>query len=108
MAVAQLPPGVFPWHHSDRGSQYCSHEYVGALLAAGLTVSMTEHNHCAENALAERMNGIVKDEFGLGGTFATRAAGLKAVPQTIHLYNTYRPHGSLQNAVPMAVHRPQA
>lgn len=108
MAVAQLPPGVFPWHHSDRGSQYCSHEYVGALLAAGLRVSMTAHNHCAENALAERMNGILKDEFELGGTFVTRAAGLKAVPQTIHLYNTYRPHGSLKKAVPMAVHRPQA
>ena len=80
---------------------------MAALLAAGLPVSMTEHNHCAENALAKRMNGIVKDEFGLGGMFVTRAAGLKAVPQTVHLFNPYRPHGSRQNAVPAAVYRPQ-
>lgn len=103
-AVAQLPAGARPLHHSDRGCQYCSHEYVAALLAAGLDISMTEHNHCAENALAERMNGILKSEFGLGQKFATKALGRRAVDQAVHLYNTYRPHGALGYAVPAAVH----
>jgi len=60
MALQQLPSGAKPIHHSDRGSQYCCHEYVNRSAAAGLTMSMTETDHCAENALAERMNGISK------------------------------------------------
>jgi putative transposase len=61
-AVAQMPAGARPIHHSDRGTQYCSHEYVNWLVAHGLSLSMTETDHCAENALAERMNGILKSE----------------------------------------------
>jgi putative transposase len=64
MALSGMPPGATPIHHSDRGSQYCCHEYVNRLGAKGLRVSMTEVDHCAENALAERMNGILKSEYG--------------------------------------------
>ena len=58
MALEQLPAGQAPVHHSDRGCQYCSHLYVGKAREHGLTISMTEENHCYENALAERVNGF--------------------------------------------------
>lgn len=104
MALEQLPKGVQPIHHSDRGSQYCSHEYVNRLVDRGLSVSMTEKDHCAENALAERMNGIVKAEYGLGRKFPTKASLQVAVDQAIDLYNTRRPHSSLGNRFPDQVH----
>lgn len=104
MALAQLPEGSGPIHHSDRGSQYCCHEYVNRLVERGLRISMTEKDHCAENALAERMNGILKAEYGIGQKFKTKASALMAVDQSIYLYNTRRPHGSLGNRFPDQVH----
>lgn len=104
MALAAMPKGSKPIHHSDRGSQYCCHEYVNQLGENGLTVSMTEVDHCAENALAERMNGILKSEYGLGYKMATKGAARKVVDQAIMLYNTRRPHTSLGYRVPEAVH----
>ncbi len=71
-ALEDLPPESRPIHHSDQGSQYCCHEYVKRLAERALPVSMTESNHCAENALAERMNGILKQEYGLGTEFNTQ------------------------------------
>jgi putative transposase len=103
-AIAQLPAGAKPIHHSDQGSQYCCHEYVGRLEANGIGISMTERNHCAENALAERMNGIFKQEYGLGWEFATKADARRAVPQSIWLYNTQRPHTALGYRTPEEVH----
>lgn len=105
MAVAQLPAGARPIHHSDQGSQYCCHEYVGLLEKHGIGISMTESNHCAENALAERMNGILKQEYGLGREFATKADARRAVPQGIRLYNTQRPHSALDYQTPEQVHQ---
>jgi putative transposase len=105
VALAQLPAGARPIHHSDQGSQYCSHEYVRRLEAHGLGISMTESNHCAENALAERMNGIFKQEYGLGLEFATKADARRAVPQSIWLYNTQRPHTTLDYRTPEEVHQ---
>ena len=63
-ALADLPRGCQPIHHSARGTQYCCHEYVDRLPAHSLSISMTERTHCAENAMAERLNGILKSEFG--------------------------------------------
>jgi transposase InsO family protein len=103
-ALAGLPAGAKPIHHTDRGSQYCSHEYVNWAQAAGLSMSMTEQDHCAENALAERMNGILKSEYGLGGQFKTKAGARLAVDQAVHLYNTRRPHTALAYRTPQAVH----
>lgn len=104
MALAQKPAGASPIHHSDRGSQYCCHAYVDALVADGLTVSMTETNHCAENALAERLNGILKQEYGLRGVFSTFQTAQRTVEQAVSLYNYRRPHRSLQMRTPMQVH----
>lgn len=103
-ALAGLPAGARPIHHSDQGTQYCCHAYVNWAEAHGLTVSMTETDHCAENALAERMNGILKGEYGLGGEFKTKADGHRAVHQAVHLYNTRRPHTALGYRTPQAVH----
>jgi len=104
MALREMPEWARPIHHSDRGSQYCCHEYVNLLVDRGLSMSMTEKDHCAENALAERMNGIIKGEYGLGQKFKTKASVLVAVDQSIHLYNTRRPHSSLGNRFPHQVH----
>lgn len=104
MALAQLPEGVRPIHHSDRGCQYCCHDYVEMARARGLTMSMTELNHCAENALAERMNGILKGEYALDQRFQTKAQTLQAVEEAIRLYGTRRPHSALGYRFPAQVH----
>jgi putative transposase len=104
MALRDLPPGVQPIHHSDQGTQYCCHAYVKRLLERGLSISMTERNHCAENALAERMNGILKSEYSLGGQFQSKQGARLAVHQAVHLYNTRRPHTALKYRVPAEVH----
>jgi len=104
-ALRDLPAHRKPIHHSDRGSQYCCHEYVNRLQDHGLAISMTESNHCAENALAERMNGILKQEYGLGAEFGTKAQARQAVNQSIWLYNTKRPHTALGYRVPAEVHQ---
>jgi putative transposase len=104
MALKQLPEGMRPIHHTDRGSQYCCHEYVALALSRGLRMSMTEVDHCAENALAERMNGILKGEYGLDQRFKTKAHSRQAVEQAIHLYGTRRPHTALDNEFPAVVH----
>lgn len=103
-AVRDMPAGARPIHHTDRGSQYCSHEYVDWAQAHGMSMSMTESDHCAENALAERINGILKSEYGLGGRFKTKASAQVAVDQAVHLYNTRRPHTSLGYRTPQAAH----
>jgi putative transposase len=104
MALEQLPRGARPIHHSDRGSQYCCHEYVNRSVQGGLTMSMTETDHCAENALAERMNGILKGEYGLDQRFKTKALAKQAATQAIDLYGTRRPHTALGYRFPAQVH----
>jgi len=103
-ALKTLVTGSKPVHHSDRGCQYCSFEYVKRLEEAGLGISMTEINHCAENALAERMNGILKQEYGLYATFPNLPAARKATGQAVELYNTRRPHLELGMQFPATVH----
>jgi putative transposase len=105
MALQDLPAWAHPIHHSDQGSQYCCHEYVQALGQRGLTASMTVADHCAENALAERMNGILKQEYGLGRELATKAGARRAVDQGIWRYNTRRPHTALNYRMPEEVHQ---
>jgi len=107
-ALAELPEDRFPIHHSDRGCQYCCHEYVERLFLRDLSVSMTEENHCYENAHAERVNGILKQEYGLRMTFRNADQARRAVSQAVSLYNNRRPHTSLQYRVPAEVHRKAA
>lgn len=107
-ALEELPADKHPIHHSDRGSQYCSHKYVGRLKGRDLSVSMTEINHCAENSVAERLNGILKQEYGLGRTFLNRKQARRAVDEAVWLYNNRRPHEKLQLRVPSEVHQQAA
>jgi transposase InsO family protein len=103
-ALRGLRPGERPIHHSDRGCQYASHAYVKAVQRAGLRMSMTEKNHSAENALAERMNGILKQEYYLDADFETRVVARQATAQGIQLYNYRRPHTALGLSTPGSVH----
>ena len=103
-ALAQLPEGSKPIHHSDRGCQYCCHKYVATLKNNGLGISMTEENHCAENSHAERLNGILKQEYGLGMTFQNKKQVQRAVDQAVWLYNHRRPHTELEMKTPGEVY----
>jgi len=90
-------------HHSDRGIQYCSNQYVEELKKHRVLISMTEENHCYENALAERVNGILKDEFYLDQCFfSTQHARLAAI-NAIKIYNSKRLHLSLGYKTPDSV-----
>jgi transposase InsO family protein len=104
MALKGLKGAARPIHHSDRGCQYASHAYVGAVQQAGLVMSMTEKNHSAENALAERVNGILKQEYWLDANFENRQQARQATVHGIHMYNTRRPHTALKFATPEQVH----
>jgi putative transposase len=105
MALRQCPDPSELIHHSDRGIQYCSHAYTGILESNNVRISMTEENHCYENALAERVNGILKDEFLLDQEFKEEKIAYKAVKQAIKNYNGYRPHQSLEYFTPDMVHK---
>jgi len=87
-------------HHSDRGVQYCSHVYVNELKKRKIKISMTEENHCYENAVAERVNGILKDEFYLDQTFNNENHIKQATKNAIALYNDKRLHLSLDFKTP--------
>jgi transposase InsO family protein len=91
-------PGLI--HHSDRGIQYCSNQYVDQLKKRKIKISMTEENHCYENAIAERVNGILKDEFFLDQCFTTTSHASLATKNAIDIYNSKRLHLSLGYKTP--------
>jgi transposase InsO family protein len=105
MALKGLRGKLRPIHHSDRGCQYASHAYVRAVTAAGMKMSMTQEHHRAENAVAERVNGILKQEYWLDANFETRLEAGRASQQAIMLYNTRRPHTTLGMATPEVVYK---
>ena len=92
-------------HHSDRGIQYCSNVYTQILKRNRIGISMTEENHCYENAMAERVNGILKDEFYLDQTFTNVAHAKRATKNAIKLYNEIRLHLSLNFKTPNMVYK---
>jgi putative transposase len=92
-------------HHSDRGIQYCSNVYTQILKRHKISISMTEDNHCYENALAERINGILKDEFYIDQTFDSMAHAKRATKNAINLYNEIRLHLSLDYKTPNMVYK---
>jgi len=91
-------------HHSDRGIQYCSAEYQRIHQRHGITCSMTDGYDCYQNALAERVNGILKMEFLLHRPADLQQARTM-VRESVRLYNEERPHLSLECKTPDAVHR---
>jgi len=104
MALRGLKQRERPIHHSDRGCQYASHAYVKMAQQAGLRMSMTEKDHSAENALAERMNGILKQEYWLDANFETQQEAGKATVHGIKMYNYRRPHTALGFSTPGMMH----
>lgn len=91
-------------HHSDRGIQYCSAYYQDIHRRHGLLCSMTDGYDCYQNALAERVNGILKGEFLLNRPADCKQAA-KMVAQSVQIYNQERPHTALKYKTPDAVHR---
>ena len=91
-------------HHSDRGIQYCSSYYQAIHQRYGLLCSMTDGYDCYQNALAERVNGILKGELLLHRPTDLEQAR-RMVRESVQIYNTERPHLSLKMQTPDAVHR---
>jgi transposase InsO family protein len=105
MALNQKQALAIPMHHSDRGSQYCGELYVNLMKRNNCIISMTENSDPYENALAERMNRTIKEEFGLDGVVKSKDLVYKMVKEAIELYNYYRPHLSLNMKTPHQVHK---
>lgn len=91
-------------HHSDRGSQYCSAAYVELLNKHRIAISMTQHGDPYENALAERMNGIIKSEFNLYYSQTGLEQTYQLIKNSIMAYNNHRPHGSCDMLTPQSAH----
>ena len=94
-------------HHSDRGVQYCSVQYVEILKQNGMKISMTENGDPLENPVAERVNGILKEEYLLLENVSTKDQARQVLAKSIELYNTDRPHMSISNMTPFMVHSGQ-
>lgn len=91
-------------HHSDRGIQYCCHDYVQMIEHFSIKLSMTEKGDPYENAIAERVNGILKYEHGLKEIFASFDAAKNAVDDAIKKYNQLRIHDSCNRLTPVVAH----
>ena len=104
MALKQLDKGQKPIHHSDRGSQYCSYEYTAVLKENSLPISMSENGDPWENALAERLNGILKNDL-LPEKISTKCEALELVHHYIKIYNSVRLHSSVENLTPDQAHK---
>ena len=91
-------------HHSDRGSQYCSQQYVSILLENNMAISMTENGDPYENALAERINGILKTEFNLYNSQLGFEQTDNLIAKSINAYNSLRPHASCDYMTPDEAH----
>ncbi|HTG57605.1 MAG TPA: IS3 family transposase [Niabella sp.] len=92
-------------HHSDRGIQYCCDQYVHALQNANIQISMTQSGSPYDNAIAERVNGILKTELDLDKTFQDYAQAVAATHHAIDRYNRLRPHLSCNNLTPQQAHQ---
>jgi len=103
-ALAQIPWPATVIHHSDRGVQYGSQASVQTLRQAGVTISMTAADHVYENAVAERVNGILKQEFGLGEVLPSLAVARRWVAEAVRIYNQERLHMALDYQTPETVY----
>ena len=91
-------------HHSDRGIQYCCEEYVNLLKRNKIQISMSAPGNPYENAVAERVNGILKNEFYLDSHFTTIKHVSRSLRETVAVYNTARPHASCDYLTPEQAH----
>jgi putative transposase len=100
---AAYPDGLI--HHSDRGRQYCCDAYVNMLTEKKAIISMTEKGDPYENALAERVNRTLKEEFLLDNGFDSFEQASAAVNNAVNIYNTQRPHDSCDLLTPDQAHQ---
>lgn len=105
MALESNPEHKGLIHHSDRGIQYCCHDYVQELEKHKIGISMTENGDPYENAVAERVNGILKMEYDLEKTFTDYYQAQEQVKLAVKLYNNSRPHKSCDMLTPAAAHK---
>ena len=106
MAIEQLPRGIKRvFHHSDRGVQYCSNEYVKILKKRKFRISMTESGNPRDNAIAERVNGILKSEWLNQMKFQSIQEAKSQLEEIIRIYNEKRPHASLDMMTPECAHK---
>lgn len=91
-------------HHSDRGIQYCCDEYVQLLQDHNIKISMTQSGSPYDNAIAERVNGILKQEFNLDKTFRSYSQAIEPVAAAVYAYNHIRPHFSCDLQTPVQKH----
>ena len=105
MALEELPGGHQLIHHSDRGVQYCSNAYVELLQKNGIQVSMTENGDPRENAVAERVNGILKEERLNSEVIRSLEKGRERTGEIIRIYNEMRPHMSNDYLTPQQAHQ---
>lgn len=91
-------------HHSDRGIQYCCYAYTDLAKKNGIKMSMGEVGNCYDNAIAERVNGILKDEYLLDSEFIDKKQAERAVKEAVYLYNYERPHWALNLKKPAEVY----
>lgn len=91
-------------HHSDHGIQYCCQEYISILESNNIQISMSARGNPYENATAERVNGILKDEFYFDRCFSNLAEVQSVVKDTVRVYNTLRPHASCDYLTPEQAH----
>ena len=87
-------------HHSDRGCQYCCERYVSLLKSSGILISMTQSGDPLENAVAERVNGIIKNEWLMHEDIIDGNIALKRISEIVNIYNNIRPHASLNYLTP--------
>lgn len=92
-------------HHSDRGVQYCSESYVSLLQKHAILISMTQSGSPYENAVAERVNGILKNELGLNQIFLSYNDAIASTSKAIDIYNRKRPHMSCGYLTPELAHK---
>ena len=92
-------------HHSDRGVQYCSKEYVKLLQDANIQISMTQDGNPLDNSIAERVNGILKGEYLECYEVSDVKTAKNLLREVVRLYNEQRPHSSISNMVPLLVHQ---
>jgi putative transposase len=90
-------------HHSDRGSQYCSDGYISLLRSGGINISMTQSGNPRDNAIAERVNGILKQEL-LEEVYPSIKQAQQSAVIAIDTYNKIRPHSSVDMMTPEKAH----
>lgn len=104
MALVDLPKDHKLMHHSDRGVQYCCNAYVELLQSRGILISMTEKGDPRENAVAERVNGILKQEWINRENIQSLKQGREVTGRIIEIYNKKRPHLSNDYLTPQQAH----